>query len=113
MNEPSDSIRKLTLFFEHSPNLYVTLVEYGATHHRGRLWFTPQCAGDRVEIYFDDCFYICGNPSSGPYRFEIRSIDSEHGEYVILTGNADQFILKCGGIKIVRVTGPTCELFFN
>lgn len=115
MNETSGAVQQLERFFSQNQELDLWLLEFGATHQRGRLRILKQGVTDWVELVFRGCSYICGAPLGGPYRLSVEVVSGEkpHTDQVTISGNDGEFVLRCNHIEIDKTYGEYCAEFFR
>lgn len=113
-NDPV-AIQALRNLFESDSDLRLWIIRYGATHHVIECQICKLGIPDRIKLICGGCYYICGDPSGGPYVLKIEKIKEQNidEETFQITGNDDQFVIKFLDIKINLVEGETFSRFFT
>ena len=100
----SHSTSDIAALLSERGHLYVLIKEYGATHGYLLLALHDGSYPRAIELGCRDCTYISGPTHGGPYRWHVTTEElSESEEVITLSGNAGEFVVKCGAIKIERV----------
>jgi hypothetical protein len=115
MSKTDDTLQRLQEFFDQNQALDLWLLEFGATHQRGRLRIVKRGVSEWVELVFDGCTYFCGAPLGGPYtlRVAVHRGQQPQTEQVEIMSTNEDFLIRCSHVRVDKVYGRYCEEFFG
>lgn len=102
MNLTPDA-QKVDALFREKGKQHFWVLEYSITHHFMRAAIHkgdyPRC----TIVELDDCLSFAGSLQGGPYALALRQEPTEEGDVLVVTGDESRLVVKCGGVRIVRV----------
>src|SRR5688500_14436038 len=97
-----NNITEMNHILESLGAVWVRISEYRMTHGYMHLLITDAAFTKLADMYFTDCFLICGPTSGGPWRLNLSTGKEGGDPIVILSAGEGAFVVKALRVQASR-----------